>query len=141
MSLDPARFSLDEQKNQTWCLTVEEGTKLEDVLKQSFLSNVSSQLRPYDKIRVRVDSGEWYAELMVVSCGRLWAKTIPIFTIDLAEKDADDTDDADSEYFVKWRGPHLKWCVVRKSDKAPVKEGMESKSEAANWLASYLMAS
>ena len=138
MSLDPSRFSLDEIANQNWTLTVEAGTSLEDVLNPSFMSNVANQLRPYDRIRVRVDTGEWYAELLVVQCGRVWAKLTPIFTLKLAADDSADQE-IDSQYQIKFLGPHKKFCVVRNSDKESVKEQCATKQEAQAWLSSYLM--
>lgn len=139
--LDPTRFSLNEHANQDWTLTVEEGTNLEDVLAPAYFANVSSHLRPYDHIRVRVDTGEWYAELLVVSCGRVWAKTIALYSVDLVNK-AQEEAEAESfdEYFVQYRGPHLRFCVIRKSDKEPVKERLETKAEALGWLSNYVLA-
>lgn len=140
MSLNPSRFALDEHTNQNWTLTVESGTTLDDVLKPEFLSNVSKQMRPYDRIRVRVDSGEWYAELLVLTCGRAWAKLVVVFKIDLAENSLEELEgDIMDAYFVKWQGPHNKFCVIRKVDKEPIKEQCETKQEAQNWLSSYLL--
>jgi len=139
--LDPARFTLDEHVNQNWTLTVEAGTTLDDVLKPEFLANVSARLRPYDRIRVRCDTGEFYAELLVLTCGRVWAKLAPIFSIDLSVKAVDLLEgDACDQFLVQFRGPHLKWSVVRKSDKQPVKEQLETKEEALNWLNNYAKA-
>ena len=141
MKLETARFSLDEHVNQGWTMTVEAGTVLEDVLKPEFLANVSSQLRPYDRIRVRTDTGEWYAELLVLTCGRVWAKLIPLFSIDLTSKDVDITQsEASDKYFVQYRGPHLKFCVLRNSDKESIKEHLETKLDAQAWLAAYTAA-
>ena len=139
--LDPTRFSLNEHANQDWTLTVEEGTQLNDVLNPSFLANVAGQLRPYDHIRVRVDTGEWYAELLVVTCGRVWAKTVMLYSVDLVNKAQEDLEaESFDEYFVQYRGPHLRFCVIRKSDKEPVKERLETKVEALGWISNYVLA-
>lgn len=142
MALDPARFSLAEQKNQHWCLTAEEGTKIEKVLEPSFYANVAVQVRQYDKVFVRVDSGEWYAELLVTSCGRNWAKVHPLGYIEFAKLQDSESKGGGKpadEYFAKFRGPHLKWCALRTADNECLKDGMESKQEAENWISSYLM--
>jgi hypothetical protein len=57
-------------------------------------------------------------------------------------KDLSDAGDAgivddDSDYEVKWRGPHLKFCVVRKSDNSPISERNESKEAALKQKAEY----
>lgn len=140
MSLDPTRFALDEYQNANYTLTVETGTTLEDVLVPDFLSNVAPKLRPYDRIRVRVDSGEWYAELLVLSCGRVWAKMVPIFVLDLTVSAVDQVAaGALDQFYIKHRGPHLGWCVIRAKDNEPLKEQCSSKREAQSWLDSYLM--
>lgn len=136
--LDISRFSLDEHVNQNWTLTVESGTTLDAVLKPEYLANVSARLRPYDRIRVRVDTGEWYAELLVLTCGRVWAKLVPIFTVDLAPKEIEVLEsEICDQFFIQWRGPHLRFCVLRKLDKEPIKEQLQSREEADSWLSSY----
>lgn len=140
MSLDPSRFALDEYQNSNYTVTVETGTTLDDVLKPEFLANVAPKLRPYDHIRVRVDSGEWYAELLVITCGRVWAKMIPIFTVDLSCKEIEQIEsNALDQFYVKHRGPHLGWSVIRRKDNEPIKEQCASKQEAQAWLSSYVL--
>ena len=135
--LDPARFALSEHTNQDWTVTVETGTSLEDILNVAFFSNVANRLRPYDRIRVRIDTGEFYAELLVLGCGKTWAKTVPIFSMDLAAKADEKMQESNDEYRVQWRGPHLKFCIIRNSDNEPVKERLETKADAEAWLVNY----
>jgi len=138
MSLDPSRFTENVYVNTDWTLTVERGTSLEDVLNPAFLSNVAARLHPYDHIRVRVDSGEWYAELMVLDCGRVWAKLVVLSKYELVGE-AVNAEEMDDQFYVQHRGPHLKFCVVRKSDKEPIKDQFASKAEAQTWLSSHLL--
>lgn len=137
MRLDPIRCLLDEHANQNWTITVPENTVLDDVLRSDYLVNVAAKLRPYDHIRVRVDTGEWYAELLVLSCGRAWVKTVVLFHLDLTAKDDEQTEQSE-DYVVQYRGPHLKFCILRKSDRSPIKENLETKDAANAWLASFL---
>lgn len=141
MSLDVARFSLCEHVNQNWVLTAETGTTVEDALKPDYLANVAGKLRQYDKIHVRVDTGEWYAELLVVACGKNWAKAVVTLHVEFSESVNEDEgrDEVFSLYSVQHRGPHLKWCVIRKADKEPIKENCATKGEAQAWLSSYIM--
>lgn len=139
MSLDPARFSLDEYVNSNWTLTVEAGTSFEDVLNPAFFSNVAARLHPYDHIRVRIDTGEWYAVLLVVNCARAWAKVVPLIApIKLVSEDVE-PQEIDSQYEIKFLGPHKKFCVIRKSDKETIKEQCANKQEAHGWLSSHLL--
>lgn len=140
MTLNPSRFALDEVTNQNWTITVEEGVSMDDVLKTDFLADVASRLRPYDRLRIRCDTGEFYAEVLVVACGRAWAKLVPIFHVDLEAKDLDEEQgEAFDQYKVMFRGPHLKFCVIRKSDNEPIKEQCANKAEAQAWLSSHLL--
>lgn len=140
MSFDPSRLIQTEYANQAWTLTVEAKTTMEDVLKPEFFSNVAIKMRPYDRVHVRVDTGDWYAEVLVVSCGRAWAKVIKLLEVKLVDANADAmADDVLDKYTIEHRGAHLKFCVVRRSDKEPIKENCASKAEAQGWLTSYLL--
>ncbi len=57
--------------------------------------------------------------------------------IDLAGK-ADGTRDPMNPYFVKFRGPVLKWSMLRRNDNAVIKEGMENRGEAERYMADYV---
>lgn len=138
MSLDPSRFSQLEFVNSNWVVTVEQNVTLEDVLKPPFFSNVAAQMHPYDHIRVRIDSGEWYAELLVTSCGRGWAKTVVLYEHSLVSIDASQEGGDLDQYKAEWKGPHRKWTVIRK-DGEIVKEGCADKEEAHSWIRNYLL--
>lgn len=138
MSLDPSRFAANEYVNTDWTVTVEAGTSLDDVLNPAFFANVSVKLHAYDHIRVRIDTGEWYAELLVLDCARTWAKTIKLSEHKLV-KDGSPEQEADDQYFVKHNGPHFKFCVIRKADKEVIKDGFATKQEAHSWLAAHLL--
>lgn len=140
MFLDPSRFNQEGHTNMVWSLTVVAGTTIEQVLEPAFLANVASNLTPYDRINVNVDTGEWYAQFLVVSCGRVWAKLVPLVVLDLTTKDDDQLEgEAFEKFIVQYRGPHLKFCVVRKEDKEPIKEKCQSKAEANAWLSQYVL--
>jgi hypothetical protein len=129
------RFQLKEQGNRDWIATVEQGTKKEDLLEPSFWSHVSSQLTPYDKIEVRWDDGVGYAEFLVLGCDRAYAK------LHLLRYESLTTSDVSQSQFTKheirWKGPVLKWMVVRLSDEASVRDKFLSREDAEIWLKDY----
>lgn len=141
MSLSTNRFANFEHKNTMWTATAEEGTTLEDVLKPSYFANVANRFNQYDRICVRVDTGDWYAELLVVSHGSNWAKTIPTFHEEFNESlnDEEGHNEAFEAFAVTFRGPHCKWSVIRKADKEVIKEQCNTKGEAQAWLASHML--
>lgn len=140
MSFDPTRFSLDEHVNSNWTMTVEAGTSFEDVCNPAFFSNVAARLHPYDQIRVRIDTGEWYAILLVVDCARTWAKVVPLIAPIKLVAEGGEPAEVDSQYEIKFLGPHKKFCVIRKMDKEAIKEQCATKQEAHSWLNHYLIA-
>lgn len=138
MKLNQTRCTQSEFANSSWTITVEMGTTLEQVMKPEFLANVAANMRPYDRITVRTDDGVWYAELLVLTAGRTWVKTKKVLELQLTSQDVDMTEAEKADGFeIKHRGPHLKFCVVRKVDNEVIKEQMETKSEAQSWLADY----
>lgn len=139
MKLNQNRCAQSEFANSSWTITVEAGTTLEQVMAPEFLANVASQMRPYDKILVRVDDGVWYAELLVLTAGRTWVKTKALLDLHLTSQDVDMTEaDRADGFDIKHRGPHLKFCVIRKLDGSPIREQLETKDEARAWLADHL---
>ena len=140
MSIAPARFSLTEHKNQNWTLTVEAGTSVEDIMNPAFLANVAARLEDYDIINVRIDTGEWFAQFLVVEHDRAWAKLIKLTFVELVYEGEDPPLGIHTGMFsVEFKGPHNKWCVIRQSDKVKIKEQCASKAEANAWLSSYTM--
>lgn len=108
-----------------------------DMLKKpAFWAHVSSRLHPTDRIEVTVESGEWFAELYVVACGRNWAQTSLLRFHELTESKAP-AQTAESLYYVAWRGQNYKHTVMRKSDKAVIREGFDTKDLAEAWIAQH----
>lgn len=119
--LDEPRFKLAEFERNVWVANAAEGTKVSDVLTQEFWSYVAEKLRPYDHVEVRVDTGEWLLQLLVVESDRRWAKVVVLhkYDLELAEEHAPPRD-----HDIVFKGPQLKWCVIRKADKEILFKGL-----------------
>lgn len=133
--LMPARMSHAEFVRQDWVATAEEGTTIEDVLNPNYWSNMSAQMKPYDRIEVRVDTGEWLLELLVMNTDRNWASVVVLHQHDLQPEDA--AADVPNDFEPKFRGPMHKWCVMRKADKEVLESKLESKLAAEEWIRRY----
>lgn len=135
--LNPARLSLFEHTNTAYLATVETGTTEKDLLNPNFWSHIAPKLRPYDEIRVCCDDGSFYVTLLVVSCDRTWAKV-------KVKKDGwmnleDETNvPENSEYEIKWGGPYLKFRVIRKKDGGVLRDKLQTKKEASDWLEGHI---
>lgn len=116
-----------------WCATVEHGVEPEDLFAPEFWAHVAGNLKPGDRIEVMPDSREWYAELMVMDAGKLYARVKPMRLVMFTE--AAKTSDAD--FSVVWKGPAAKWCVVRTADSAIMYRDMSSKDAAEAKLAEH----
>lgn len=133
--LNPQRMGLAEQLRQDWVVNAEEGTTVKDVLEPGYWSHMSSQMQPYDRIDVRLETGEWLLELIVISVGRNWA------TVFLANKHelqpAVENVPSAIKHKVEWKGPQHKHVVIRLADNVVVQSGFSEKSAAQEWLAHH----
>ncbi len=124
--LTPQRFMQAEYERNVFVANAAEGTTVEDVLKQEYWSHIGEKLNHYDRIEVRVDTGEWMLDLLVLEADRRWAR-VKLLHKYVLEKSIETTDAAEHE--VAFKGPQLKWCVIRKSDSEVLFRGM-SKADA-----------
>ena len=133
VQLSPERIDQAEFRRNLWVATAPFGTTIEQVRDESFFSHVAAKLKPYDHIEVRTDSGEWIAELLVTEAGRNWTRTYllshhRLTTSDIARTMSNPTLE------VTWKGPHLLFCVIRKSDSAILQDKMPTEEGARAWI-------
>ena len=134
--LMPARMHLAEHERNVHVITVEVGVEREHLKDTAFWSLVSNKLRPYDRIEVRRDDGLFYAEYLVLACDRSLAKVYEMSYHNLTTSDVAQTEAAlkKDDFDVKYRGPHSKHSVIRKSDGAVIKEEFQTRDEAEAWM-------
>jgi hypothetical protein len=135
--LNTTRFKGSEYERTVWVVTVEEGVTSDDLERPDFWAHVANRMRPFDRIEVRADDGSYFAELLVIAVDRNWAKVKGLMFVQLNEE-ATGYAPGSADHIVKWRGPHRKWSVVRKSDNAVLKEECQTQAEATLWLNGHL---
>lgn len=130
--LVPNRVKQAEFARNAHRATPEQSAKLEDVLNPTYWAHVAAKFAVGDTIEVFPEGGAWYAQLLVVGCSKLHAKVAVISMIKLraAEKAPKDK----PAFAIEFKGPQRKWSVIRTADKSYVKEGLDSKEDAAVWL-------
>ena len=138
--LNPQRIGLAEQLRQDWVVNAEEGTTVKDVLETGYWAHIAAQLQIYDHIEVRLETGEWVLELIVLDVGRNYARVYLTQRYDFAEVRMDTPTNAIT-HKVEWKGPQRKHVVVRLSDSAALQEGFSSKAEAAAWMENHIKVS
>ena len=136
VKLNHTRMKEGQFVRNLWVVTVEQGVTREDLTNPGFWAHVAFQLRPYDRLEVRSDDGIFFAEYLVLACERTYAKVKELSWISLTTKDvALSQDEADLEKFeYKFRGPHAKHSIIRKSDGAVMVEKLETQDQARQWL-------
>ncbi len=140
----PGRCKPAEIARNSWAVTVEHGTNREDLRRPEFWALVGKNFRPYDRIEVRADDGTFFAEYLVVTADRAWAKVHELRFEKLGTQDVSLTQalDADlrSRYAIKYNGPHLRYCVERKDGEKVerLKDKCQDQAEASAWLEGHL---
>ncbi len=119
--------------------TAHENTEPEDLLRPEYWAMTADGLRDGDRIEVRADDNTWLAELFVIGATRNSAdvRLLHVHTFEAPENPGEP---GDKSYFVKYRGPHSKWSVIRTADNAIVHEGDSSKTAANDWLTQHMKA-
>lgn len=133
--LNPQRMGLAEQLRQDWVVNAEQGTTIEEVLDSQYWAHMASQMQPFDTVEVRLETGEWLLKLRVINTGRNWAQMFEEHRYELVERS--ETMPAATRYRVDWKGPQMKWSVIRVADSEVVQKELPSKAAAQDWLASH----
>lgn len=121
-----------------WDVTTERGTTHTDLLDPGYWQNVSRRLAATDEVTALSEDGRWYARYLVIGCGKLWAK-LHLLEHHALEQDGKDLGERDEDGFdVDWMGPISKNAVIRKKDKAMVKDSFDTKSEAWAWVETHV---
>jgi hypothetical protein len=136
--LSPGRLQPFAHRNQIHNLTAEENTPFEAVLDPQYYAHLAPKLRMYDEIRVTTDEGAYYARLLVLAVGQTWAKVRKLEFFDLMESESAAPADPMNPYYVKFRGPVLKWSMLRRADNAVIREGMETRGEAERYMGDHV---
>jgi hypothetical protein len=134
--LNPQRIGIAEQMRQDWVVNAEEGTTVNDVLEPGYWAHCAASMQVYDRIDVRLETGEWMLELIVLDVGRNYARMFLVKKHDFAETSLEVPVNA-IRHKVEWKGPQRKHAVIRTSDSAVVQEGFADKSAALVWLQNH----
>jgi len=133
--LNPQRMELAEQWRQDWVVNAEQGTTIGDVLDPQYWSHMAYRMQPYDHIEVRLETGEWLLQLLVLSVGRNYVQVYLMVKHDLQGVGEDAP--VAMKHKVEWKGPQHKWVVTRLADSQAIQSGLESKEIANTWLSNH----
>lgn len=131
--LATSRFLSAEFGRNIWVVNSEAGTPLKALLDPGFWAHVSVQLAPRDRIEVTCEDNSYFAELLVVDAGKLFAKVVVIREVKLSAQEKTELKD----HVVTWGGPNAKWRVIRTADRALIKSNFEQKQDGELWALSH----
>lgn len=137
--LTSSRLQRAEHYFAAYAVVLPDGVSLEDAMKPAYWAHVAEKLRQHDTIRIIPEAGAYFAEILVLSAGRGYANVALLRHIPL-DDEAMAGDQGNDLVDVKWRGPHSKWSLVRKSDGAVLKDGLVEKVDAIREAAGYKLA-
>lgn len=124
---------------ERWRLTVENGTTVDDLKRPGFFAHIASQMRPGALIEVMPDNRSFFIELLVVDAGPQYVKTAVLRDVKLEAVSVGGANPFPG-YSVEFAGDHLKWRVIRESDRKSLKENLPTQTDAFTWLANHLKA-
>jgi hypothetical protein len=130
--LPEAGFRLATYINNRWSVVPDDGTPFEDTLVPVFWTNVARKLKPGDIIEVHAPDATYFAELYVRTSSRLEASVVVLRKVEFTE--VADEADASDDMFVKHRNYRAGWGIIRRSDKAVVRDGFTTREQAEEWL-------
>lgn len=130
--LSRERFALAEEQRHDFIANIPSGTTLEEVMDPSYWAFCAVDMVPFDHIQVRSEDGSWVAYLIVQFCERNYARVV----LDRLVKMTPDATApvASIKHKVEWKGPQMKFAVVRTDDSAILRKDFQTKEEAASWL-------
>lgn len=132
------RVQLTESARTSYFVTIPAETAYKDILKPEYWKHVCKKFGRFTRIELTTDDQQYYAELLVLDTGPTWAVVKELSYHDLNNIEIIKAAEKHAEYEMKWRGPHYKWSVLRKSDSAVIKEQFEQKNQAALFLQEYI---
>ena len=135
------RFKGSEYERAEYVCTAHDHTTPQDLLEPGYWAHVSTLLRPRARVEAWANDGTWMAEYVALEAGRNWARLHLLQVYHFTSGDMAMTQaDAMTPYEITFRGPHSKWSVVRKSDRAVLHEGSDTARGATDWLTERMAA-
>jgi hypothetical protein len=133
--LHPTKFAQSEMKRNQWDVTPEHGTPVEALLDPAYWAHVSAKLRRGDIITALAEDDSYFAELLVLNVGKLFAKVVLIRRVEITAAQIFNAE-VPKGFDIKFRGPK-KWSVLRGTE--VLKEDMD-RPQAEAWLKDHLKA-
>ena len=133
--LGPGRLKVGEHARISWDVVVPVEVEIADLEDKNFWSLHAERFTDsVDEVRVIRDDMAWVAYCIVLRHSRNWAQLKVLHFYELG--DVEPRKESDT-YSIEWKGPHNKWCVLRKSDGDVVKKQLQTREDAHTWMTEH----
>lgn len=127
---------LREHANHEWRIVAARGVPRDRLCQSDYWSVVADQFLPYDKLFIISEGRDWYAEALVLECGRGYASVIELCFHPLPALLVSG-EGLPPNHEIYHAGPDKRYCVKRCSDGVVMGEGFNSRDEAVEFLISH----
>ena len=134
--MKPTKLQIAEHEMVCYYHYPDAGLALSDVLKPDYWTHVARSLRAGHRIEVFAEDGSWWAMLIVRAVGSHDAVVQELQHVKLGSHAKAKVSGAPFE--VKWRGPKRKFGIIRTADDEIIKQDIQSKEEAENWVKNHM---
>jgi hypothetical protein len=107
--LAPNRLQMSEFKRTEFRIEPEAKTPIETVLQERYWAHVSVKLKRGDRIEVHAEDDAYFAELLVLDAGKLYAK-VKLLSFSELYGTLEESQRRAGDYWIDWRGPKDRWC-------------------------------
>lgn len=128
----PGDFHVAEYVRNVWRHHPAVGITKDHLLDPAYWAIISRQLKPGDVIECFAQDGTYFAPFLVLAAERTYAKVHVLAWHALTTADVAQTQD--SLFKVEYKGPSLRYCVIRVADGEKVHTGSQTRKEAETWL-------
>lgn len=144
--LSPVAIQHAENARNIFRVTVPESFTPDDMEKRDTWNLLAGRFLIGDKIEAYGETGEWYCEYLVINTDRLkpeqkgtYAEVRALFPVVMLAV-AEDDHKLPEGFNAVWKGPALRWVVVRLSDSERIKDKLDSKAQAVKWVCDFVKA-
>jgi len=135
MALRSKKFIQAEHINTRWTALIKADEK-ESIANPEFWTQVSEKLKPFDHIEVQTEDRTFWADLLVLACGRGWATVQVLNFVEVENVSIDSVEEVEGLKIIH-RGPQLNWCVIRKNDGTILQENLPNQGAAHRYGREY----
>jgi hypothetical protein len=140
-ALQPSRVHIGSSGHfwSTYQCIADEAHSPDDALAPDYWAHVASarQMRVHDKLEVRCENGQWSLDLTVTAVIGKAIRVRAVSEWTAADYDPGASEDPVEGIVVAWKGPSLKWCIIRGADREYIKQGLASKADATREALEY----